>query len=177
MREAYEIIEVAMIINWCVVLRVQCTLGSTSFFALCFLSLPAQVTSVVLFNIGPVTPNRINGLFDSVRSLSSSFDINDKSDSDEPSRGLIHGRDWNASASIMRQQEELAALLAREQSEQVYVALRRGLFVDAAALQYNVMTQRDELEALLARERSKLTEVRIATHRFIQVQALGPVVS
>ena len=28
---------------------------------------PAQVTSVVLFNIGPVTPNRINGLFDSVR--------------------------------------------------------------------------------------------------------------
>jgi hypothetical protein len=31
-------------------------------------SLPkqAQVTSVVLFNIGPVTPNRINGLFDSV---------------------------------------------------------------------------------------------------------------
>jgi hypothetical protein len=77
----------------------------------------------------------------------------------------------------MRQQEELAALLAREQSEQVYVALRRGLFVDAAALQYNVMTQRDELEALLARERSKLTEVRIATHRFIQVQALGPVVS
>ena len=66
MREAYEIIEVAMIINWCVVLRVQCTLGSTSFFALCFLSLPAQVTSVVLFNIGPVTPNRINGLFDSV---------------------------------------------------------------------------------------------------------------
>ena len=24
------------------------------------------VTSVVLFNIGPVTPNRINGLFDSV---------------------------------------------------------------------------------------------------------------
>jgi hypothetical protein len=44
-------------------------------------------------------------------------------------------------------------------------------------LQYNVMTQRDELEALLARERSKLTEVRIATHRFIQVQALGPVVS
>ena len=66
MREAYEIIEVAMIINWCVVLRVQCTLGSTSFFTLCFLSLPAQVTSVVLFNIGPVTPNRINGLFDSV---------------------------------------------------------------------------------------------------------------
>ena len=68
MREAYEIIEEAMIINWCVVLRlgVQCTLGSTSFFALCFLSLPAQVTSVVLFNIGPVTPNRINGLFDSV---------------------------------------------------------------------------------------------------------------
>ena len=56
MREAYEIIEVVMIINWCVVLRVQCTLGSTSFFALCFLSLPAQVTSVVLFNIGPVTP-------------------------------------------------------------------------------------------------------------------------
>ena len=53
-----------MIINWCVVLRVQCTLGSTSFFTLCFLSLPAQVTSVVLFNIGPVTPNRINGLFD-----------------------------------------------------------------------------------------------------------------
>ena len=38
-REAYEIIEVVMIINWCVVLRVQCTLGSTSFFALCFLSL------------------------------------------------------------------------------------------------------------------------------------------
>ncbi len=31
-REAYEIIEVVMIINWCVVLRVQCTLGSTSFF-------------------------------------------------------------------------------------------------------------------------------------------------
>ena len=28
---------------------------------------PAQVTSVVLFNIGPVTPNRINGLFDSVK--------------------------------------------------------------------------------------------------------------
>jgi hypothetical protein len=28
---------------------------------------PAQVTSVVLFNIVPVTPNRINGLFDSVR--------------------------------------------------------------------------------------------------------------
>ena len=28
----------AMIINWCVVLRVQCTLGSTSFFALRFLS-------------------------------------------------------------------------------------------------------------------------------------------
>ena len=28
---------------------------------------PAQVTSVVLFHIGPVTPNRINGLFDSVR--------------------------------------------------------------------------------------------------------------
>jgi len=27
---------------------------------------PAQVTSVVLFNIGPVTPNRINGLFDPV---------------------------------------------------------------------------------------------------------------
>ena len=26
-----------------------------------------SVTSVVLFNIGPVTPNRINGLFDSVR--------------------------------------------------------------------------------------------------------------
>jgi hypothetical protein len=37
-REAYEIIEEAMIINWCVVLRVQCTLGSTSFFALCVLS-------------------------------------------------------------------------------------------------------------------------------------------
>ena len=53
MREAYEIIEVAMIINWCVVLRVQCTLGATSFFALCFLSLPAQVTSVVPNNIGP----------------------------------------------------------------------------------------------------------------------------
>ena len=51
MREAYEIIEEAMIINWCVVLRVQCTLGSTSFFALCFLSLPAQVTSVVLLMI------------------------------------------------------------------------------------------------------------------------------
>ena len=67
MREAYEIIEVAMIINWCVVLRVQCTLGSTSFFALCFLSLPAQVTSVVLFNIGPVTPFTEYGLFDSVR--------------------------------------------------------------------------------------------------------------
>ncbi len=50
MREAYEIIEEAMIINWCVVLRVQCTLGSTSFFALWFLSLQAQVTSVVLFN-------------------------------------------------------------------------------------------------------------------------------
>ena len=33
-REAYEIIEVVMIINWCVVLRVQCTLDSTSFFAL-----------------------------------------------------------------------------------------------------------------------------------------------
>ena len=66
MREAYEIIEVAMIINWCVVLRVQCTLGSTSFFALCFLSLPVQVTSVELFNISPVTPNRINCLFDSV---------------------------------------------------------------------------------------------------------------
>ncbi len=67
MREVYEIIETAMIINWCVVLRVQSTLGSTSFFTLCFLSLPDQVTSVVLFNIGPVTPNRINGLFDSVR--------------------------------------------------------------------------------------------------------------
>ena len=26
-REAYEIIEVVMIINWCVVLRVQCTLA------------------------------------------------------------------------------------------------------------------------------------------------------
>jgi hypothetical protein len=53
-REAYEIIEAVMIINWCVVLRVtvQCTLGSTSFFTLRFLSqaLPAhwQVTSVVL---------------------------------------------------------------------------------------------------------------------------------
>ncbi len=67
MRAAYEIIEAAMIINWCVVLRVQCTLGSTSFFVLCFLSLPAQVTSVVLLNIGPVTLNRINCLFDSVR--------------------------------------------------------------------------------------------------------------
>jgi hypothetical protein len=49
-REAYEIIEVAMIINWCVVLRVQCTLGSTSFFTL---PKPAQVTSVVPNNIGP----------------------------------------------------------------------------------------------------------------------------
>jgi hypothetical protein len=38
-REAYEIIEVVMSINLCVVLRVQCTLGSTSFLALCFLSL------------------------------------------------------------------------------------------------------------------------------------------
>ena len=28
---------------------------------------PRPVTSVVLFNIGPVTPNRINGLFDSVK--------------------------------------------------------------------------------------------------------------
>ena len=56
----------AMIINWCVVLRVQCTLGSTSFFALRFLSLPAQVTLVVLFNIGPVTPFTEYGLFDCV---------------------------------------------------------------------------------------------------------------
>ncbi len=73
-----------MIINWCVVLRVQCTLGSTSFFALCFLSvedtklstnkqhslsLPAQVTSVVLFNIGPVTPNRISRCYESNKRL------------------------------------------------------------------------------------------------------------
>ena len=52
MREAYEIIEVAMIINWCVVLRVQCTLGSTS-FRVFTLPKPAQVTSVVPNNIGP----------------------------------------------------------------------------------------------------------------------------
>ena len=36
------------------------------FFGSSWIFLFFLVTSVVLFNIGPVTPNRINGLFDSV---------------------------------------------------------------------------------------------------------------
>ena len=63
MREAYEIIDNKLVCRvespvhpWLnIILRPVFSLPK-----------PAQVTSVVLFNIGPVTPNRINGLFDSV---------------------------------------------------------------------------------------------------------------